>query len=151
MRKASNARSPLPASPPLATLIPSLPTSAAPTPICPAPNPALSATLSTKKPKPPAAASSSTFPWLSALPMTTPGHPERPFGRRESGVTAAAGRRDRGEHFAGLWIDLLDAILGDLKQVPAVEGRSRMRGDIDRAQRLPTRGIEGVQLVSRSK
>jgi hypothetical protein len=32
---------------------------------------------------------------------------------------------------AGLRIDLLDAILGDLKQVLAVEGRSRMRGDID--------------------
>ena len=71
-----------------------------------------------------------------------------PFGPREPGVTAAAGRRDRGEHTAGLRIDLLDAILGDLKQVLAVEGRSGMRGDIDRAHRLPARRIEGVQLVS---
>ena len=77
--------------------------------------------------------------------------PERPFGPREPRVTTAAGRRDRGEHTAGLRIDLLDAILGDLKQVLAVEGRSRMRGDIDRAQRLPARRIEGVQLVSGSK
>jgi len=38
-----------------------------------------------------------------------------------------------------------------LKQVLAVEGRSCMRGDIDRAQRLPARRIEGVQLVSSSK
>jgi hypothetical protein len=35
--------------------------------------------------------------------------------------------------------------------VLAVEGRSCMRGHIDRVQRLPARGIEGVQLVSSSK
>ena len=75
-------------------------------------------------------------------------HPERPFGPGEPGVAAAAGRRDRGEHAAGLRIDLLDAILGDLKQVLAVEGRSGMRGDIDRAQRLAARRIEGVQPVA---
>ncbi len=34
-----------------------------------------------------------------------------------------------------LRIDLLDAILGELKQVLAVEGRSGMRGDVDRAKR----------------
>src|SRR5918992_2729239 len=62
-------------------------------------------------------------------------HPECPFGPREPRDTAAAGRRDRGEHTAGLWIDLLDAIPGELKQVLAVEGRSGMRGDSDRAQR----------------
>ena len=43
------------------------------------------------------------------------------------------------------------AQLGDLKQVLAIEGRSRMRGDINRAQRLPARRIEGVQLVSGGK
>src|SRR4029453_9225139 len=63
--------------------------------------------------------------------------PERPFGPRESRVTAAARRRDRGEHTAGLRVDLLDAILGELEQVLAVEGRSRMRGDVDRAQPFP--------------
>jgi hypothetical protein len=45
----------------------------------------------------------------------------------------------------------LDAILGELKQVLAVEGRSGMRGDLDRAHRLPARTIEGVQFVSGGK
>ena len=77
------------------------------------------------------------------LPVPILPDPERPFGPGEPRVAAAAGRRDRGEHAAGVRIDLLDAILGDLKQVLAVEGRSGMRGDIDRAQRLrrsPDRG-----------
>ena len=85
------------------------------------------------------------------LPVPILPHPERPFGPGEPRVAAAAGRRDRGEHAAGLRIDLLDAILGDLKQVLAVEGRSGMRGDIDRAQRLAARRIEGVQLVAGGK
>jgi len=38
-----------------------------------------------------------------------------------------------------------------LKQVLAVEGRTCMRGDIDRAHRLPARRIEGVQLLSGRK
>ena len=84
-----------------------------------------------------------------ALPILP--DPERPFGPGEPGVAAAAGRGDGGEHAAGLRIDLLDAILGDLKQVLAVEGRSGMGGDIDRAQRLPARRIEGVQLVAGGK
>src|SRR5258707_1617291 len=82
---------------------------------------------------------------LMDLPVPILAHPERPLGPREPGVAAAAGRRDRREHTAGLRIDLLDAILGELKQVLAVEGRSCVRGDIDRAQRLPARGIERVQ------
>src|SRR5579864_972999 len=88
---------------------------------------------------------------LMNLPVPILPDPERPFGPREPRVTAAAGRRDRGEHTARLRIDLLDAILGELKQVLAVEGRSRMRGDIDRAQRLPARRIDGDQLVSRGE
>src|SRR5580692_4275607 len=75
-------------------------------------------------------------------------HPERPFGPREPRVAAAAGRRDCGQYPAALWIDLLDAILSDLKEVPAVKGRSRVGGDIDRAQRLPALRIQRVQLVS---
>jgi hypothetical protein len=47
-----------------------------------------------------------------------------------------------------LRIDLLDAVLGDLIQVAAVEGRPGMRGHIDRAQCLPARGIQGVQRVA---
>src|SRR6195256_5683679 len=85
------------------------------------------------------------------LPFPILPHPERPFRPREPRVAAAAGRRDRSEHAAGLRIDLLDAIVGELKQVLAVEGSSCMRDDIDRAQRLPTRRIEDVQLVSTSK
>ena len=74
-----------------------------------------------------------------------------PFGPGEPGVAAAAGRRDRGQHPAGFRIDLPDTILGDLKQVPAVESRSSVRGDIDRAERLAARRIESVQLVSGGK
>src|SRR6267142_713590 len=88
---------------------------------------------------------------LKDLPVSILPHPERAFGPGEPRVTAAAGCRDRGEHTAGLRIDLLDAILGELKQMLAVEGRSCMRGDIDRAQHLPAHGIEGVQLISGSK
>src|SRR5262245_52752040 len=86
------------------------------------------------------------------LPAPMLANPERSFGPRESGVTPAAGRRDRGEHSAGLRVDLLDAIAGELKQVPAVEGRSgACAGDLDRAQRLTARRIEGDQPVSGSK
>jgi hypothetical protein len=56
----------------------------------------------------------------------------------------AAGRRDRGWHAAGLRVDLLDAIRAELEQVPAVEGRAGIRGDLDRAQRLPARRIEAI-------
>ena len=84
-----------------------------------------------------------------AAPMLS--HPKRAFGPGEPQVAAASGRRDGREHTAGLRIDLLDAILGDLKQMLAVEGRPCMGGDIDRAYRLPGHGIEGVQLVSGRK
>src|SRR4030081_1381087 len=46
---------------------------------------------------------------LMDLPVLILPHPERPFGPGEPRVFAA-GRRDRGEHTAGVWIDLLDAI-----------------------------------------
>jgi hypothetical protein len=88
---------------------------------------------------------------LIDLPLPILPHPERPFSPREPRGTAAAGRRDRGEHTAGLRIDLLDAIRGELKQVLAVEGRSRIRGDSNRPHRLPARRIEGVQPVSGRK
>src|ERR1700733_1278478 len=85
---------------------------------------------------------------LMNLSLTILPDPQRPFGPRQARITTAAGRRNSGEHLAGPGINLLDAILGDLKQVTAVEGCSCMRGDIDRADCLPARGIEGVQLVS---
>src|SRR5260370_299953 len=87
---------------------------------------------------------------LKDLALAMSPHPERPFGPCEPRATAAR-RRDRGEHTAGVRIDLLDAILGELKQMLAVEGRSRMRGNIDRAQYLPARGIERVDFVSGRK
>src|ERR1700752_3886745 len=77
--------------------------------------------------------------------------PKRTSPPREPRVTAAAGRRDGGEHTTGLGINLLDAIFSDLKQVLTVECRSCMRGDINRAQHLAAGRIEGVQLVSGSK
>ena len=82
------------------------------------------------------------------LPVSILPHPERPFGPREPRVTAAARRRDRGDDTAALRVDLLDAIFGELIEVLAVASRSRMGGDIDRAQRLPALGIEGLQRVS---
>jgi hypothetical protein len=88
---------------------------------------------------------------LIDLPVPVLPHPERPFGPREPRVAAAAGRRDRGEHLAGLRVDFLDAIPGELEQVLAVEGRSCIRGDLDRAQRPPARRIEGVEPLSSSK
>ena len=88
---------------------------------------------------------------LMDLPVLILPHPERPFGPGEPRVITALGRRNRGEHATGLRIDLLDATLGDLKQVLAVESRSCMRGDINRAQRLPARRIQGVQRISGSK
>src|SRR5215467_5059178 len=59
--------------------------------------------------------------------------PQRPFRPRESGIGAAARRGNRRHYAAGRWIDLLDAIFGNLKEVPAVEGRSGMRGHVDGA------------------
>src|SRR6516225_5622876 len=58
---------------------------------------------------------------LMDLPAPILPHPERPFSPCEPRATAAAGRRDRGEHTAGLRIDLLDAIRRELIEVLAVE------------------------------
>ena len=88
---------------------------------------------------------------LMDLPIPILPDPERPFGPREPRVTATAGRGDGGEHTASLWINLLDAILGNLKQVLAVECRSCVRGDIDRAHCLAASRIEGIQRVSSGK
>src|SRR3546814_3277333 len=75
-------------------------------------------------------------------------HRRRGCRRGEHRVSAAAGRRDRREHAARLRIDLLDAVLGDLKQVPAVKGGSRVRRDIYGAHRLSALQIESVQFVA---
>src|SRR5215469_15811557 len=88
---------------------------------------------------------------LMDLPAPILPDPKRAFRPGKPRITATAGRRDRGEHTAALGIDFMDAILSDLKYVPAVEGRSCMRGDINRALHLAARRIEGIQLVSGSK
>jgi len=88
---------------------------------------------------------------LMDLAVAILSHPERAFRPREPRISAVAGRRYGGEDLAGFGVDLLDAILDDLKQVPAVEGRSCMRGDIDRAPYFPARGIDGIQPVSGSE
>src|SRR3954468_18750858 len=72
--------------------------------------------------------------------------PEGAFRPREPRGTAG-GRRDRGEHVPGLRIDFLDAILGDLKQVAAVVGRPRVRGDVNGAQLCSSCRIQGSQGV----
>jgi len=51
----------------------------------------------------------------------------------------------------GFQIDLLDAILGYLKEVLAIKSCSGVRGDIDRAHRLPACGIDCIQFISGSK
>ena len=71
--------------------------------------------------------------------------PQGAFGPRQTGVAAAARRRDRPEHMARPRIDLVDAILGQLKQVPAVERRPGVGGDVERTLRLSARRIEGLQ------
>src|SRR5215207_10465830 len=86
---------------------------------------------------------------LMDLPASIVPHPERALGPRKPRVAAAAGRRDRRQHSAGLRIDLLNAILGELKEVLAVEGRAPVRGHIDRALHPSARRIDGVQLVAR--
>src|SRR5262249_53956754 len=78
-------------------------------------------------------------------------HPQGSLGPGEAGVAAAAGRGDGGEHTAAVRIDLVDLVLGDLKQVLAVEGRSRMRGHFDAAQGLAALGIERDQPVACGK
>jgi hypothetical protein len=78
-------------------------------------------------------------------------HPERSLSPCEPRIAAAAGRRDRPEHATGFRIDLLDAVLGDLKQILPVERRSGMRRNLDRADRVPTRRLEGVQSVAGRK
>jgi hypothetical protein len=78
------------------------------------------------------------------LSIAISANPERSLSPCKPGI-AAGRRRDAGKHTAGFRIDLLDAILGDLKQMPTVERRPGMRGDLNRAERFSARRIEGVE------
>jgi len=84
---------------------------------------------------------------LVDLPCPILSNPESAFSPRKSRVTAVAGRRDGGENLTRHWINLLNAILGDLKQMAAIEGRSCMRCDIHRTLDFAARRIEGIQPV----
>jgi hypothetical protein len=70
--------------------------------------------------------------------------PERPFSPGKPRIPAISWGRYRAEHLAGTGIDLPDPGFGDLKQMLSVEGRSRIRGDIERADQFPGFRIEGV-------
>ena len=88
---------------------------------------------------------------LIDLPSPVLSDPERSFGPRKPRVTTRSWSGDRGEHLACFWIDLLNAILSDLKQVLAVEGRSCVRGDIYRLHHFSARWVEGIQPVAGCK
>src|ERR1700722_7717403 len=88
---------------------------------------------------------------LVDLAISILSYPERPLRPGEPRVAAAAGRGDGGDHVPGFRIDLLNAILGELKQVLAVEGRAGMSGDVERAQHLTAGGIQGLQFVAGGK
>src|SRR5262245_4797869 len=85
------------------------------------------------------------------LPAPMLPDPERSFGPRQARVAAAAGRWARRQNATRRRIDLLNAILGDLIEVLAIERRSGVGGDVDRTHGLPARGIKGIQLVSGCK
>jgi hypothetical protein len=59
-----------------------------------------------------------------------------------------ARRRNRREDLAGLRIDLVDARLGDLPQVPAVEGGAGVGRALEGPRRLAARRIERDQRVA---
>src|SRR6185295_18767976 len=86
---------------------------------------------------------------LVDLPAPIVPNPQRPLSPRKPRVTTSAGRRNRGEHSTGLCIDLLDPIFRELIEMLAVERRSRIGSDVDRALHLPARRVDGVQLVAR--
>src|SRR4051812_46331145 len=74
--------------------------------------------------------------------------PERALGPGEPRVMATARRRNRREHLASVRVDLLDPLFRDLVEVPAIEGGSGMRGDVDRPHRLAAGRIDRIQLVT---
>src|SRR5262249_4524561 len=80
-----------------------------------------------------------------ALPIDA--DPERSFRPGKARFAAAALRRNGGEHLSVLRIDLLDALLGDLKQVLAIERRARIGGRVDLARWLAAVRIDRDQFV----
>src|SRR5690349_8727760 len=85
---------------------------------------------------------------LMDLPRPMLSDPQRPLGPRESGVAAIARRRDAREDPSTLRIDLVDLLLGDLEEMRPVERRPGVRGDLERAHRLPALRIERSHVVT---
>jgi hypothetical protein len=56
-------------------------------------------------------------------------NPERPLGPSEARVAAVAGRWDGSDDLARAWVDLLNAVVGELPQELAVEGGAGVGGD----------------------
>ena len=75
--------------------------------------------------------------------------PQAALGPRQTRVAALAGRGDRREHVARLRIDLVDARLGDLVEMRAVERGAGVAGAVERARELAALGIERDQLGAR--
>jgi hypothetical protein len=73
-------------------------------------------------------------------------HPQAALGPGQAGVTPMPGRRDRRHHPACRRVDLVDARLGDLVQVGAVEGRAGVGRLIDRPRELPAGRVDRDQL-----
>ncbi|WP_296892534.1 hypothetical protein [Thiobacillus sp.] len=72
-------------------------------------------------------------------------HPQAAFGPGEARVAAVARRRDRRHDIARGGIDLVDACVGDLVEVRAVEGGAGVAGAIERMCELAAVGVEGDQ------
>src|SRR5206468_2067823 len=85
---------------------------------------------------------------LMNLPRAILAYPERPFGPRESRVTAAGGCWNRRYDAPGIGIDLLDTRLGDLIEEFAVERRTGVRGHIDGAQLITRRRVECAHRIA---
>jgi hypothetical protein len=71
--------------------------------------------------------------------------PEAALGPGQAGVAAFAGRGDRCQDVAGGRIDLVDAGLGDLVEVGAVERGAGVAGALERAGDLAAGGVESEQ------
>src|SRR5690606_3951489 len=78
-------------------------------------------------------------------PILVFAYPEAALGPGQARVRALAGSGDRSQHLAGARVDLVDARLGNLVQVPAIEGSARVADAIDRSHLLASPGVEGEQ------
>src|SRR5689334_21381756 len=68
--------------------------------------------------------------------------PERALGPGQAGIFAVARRWDPRQHAAGLRVDLLNLLLGDLVEMRAVEGGAGMGRDMDRSHDIAAPRID---------